>query len=111
MSKNEELNKRLQEMKKTSSDKNLAPSMIGGIVNQEAEKTDFAKIAEELSKRKEKETVGHNDNHVKATIYIEADIYRAFEALCVKRGDRKHHINKALAEYVEREYKKLSKQK
>ena len=108
MSKNEQINKRLEAMRKQEN-VNMPSAVIDGIVHQEEEKTDFSKIAQELQERHEKEAVGANENYVKDTLYIESDIYKAFNALCVKRGDKKIHVNRALAEYVEREYKKLKK--
>ena len=108
MSKNEQINKRLEAMRKQESE-NKPSAVIDGIVHQEEEKTDFSKIAQELQERHEKEAKGENFDHVKDTLYIEKNIYKAFNALCVKRGDKKRRINEALAEYVEREYKKIKK--
>lgn len=110
MSKNEQINKRLEAMRKQESE-NKPSAVIDGIVKQEEEKTDFSKIAQELQERHEKEAVGANENYVKDTLYIESDIYKAFNALCIKRGDKKYHVNKALAEYVQREYKRIQREK
>lgn len=112
MSRNEEINKRLEAMKKNNeSGTNPAGRVIDGITRQEEEKTDFEKIAQELEERKRKESVGLNDDYVKDTIYIQKDLYKAFNALCIKRGDKKHHVNRAISEYVQKEYKRTQKNK
>jgi len=112
VSKNDQISKRLEEMKKSKAANTSTPEkMIDGIVKQEEKKTDFEKIAQELQERHEKEAVGANEDYVKDTLYIQKDIYKAFNALCIKRGDKKHHVNKALAEYVEREYKRIQREK
>lgn len=111
MSKNEELKKRLEEMKKNNGQKSNAADMIGGIVSQEEEKTDFEKIAQELEERQKKEAISMNSDYVKDTLYIQKDLYKAFNALCIKRGDKKQHVNRAIAEYVQKEYKRIQKEK
>lgn len=114
MSKNDQLNKRLEEMRKKANENeggNKPASVIDGIVSQEEKKTDFEKIAQELQERHQREAVGANEDYVKDTLYIQKDIYKAFNALCVKRGDKKHHVNAALAEYVEKEYKRIQREK
>lgn len=83
--------------------------VIDGLVSKEEEKPDFKKMAEELSRRKEEETSGANQDHVKDTIYVQKDLYDAFNSLCVKHGDKKRYVNEALADYVQKKYKELMK--
>lgn len=108
MSKNEELKKRLEEMKKNNGQKSNAADMIGGIVSQEEEKTDFEKIAQELEAMKE-EKKSVLTGTVKDTIYIDKPIHDAIKALCVKQGDKRRIVNEALSDYVKKRYKELKK--
>ena len=82
--------------------------VIQKIIHQEEETPDFSKIAEELAQRHEEEKHSLNDGYQKMTIYVEENIAKAFNALCVKRGDQKQFINEALAEYVSKKYKEIS---
>lgn len=111
MSNQNKLQERLNSLKndsKTIKEAGKAKAeVIEGIINPEPE-SDLKKIAEELQKANEKNKVSVNDNTVKDTIYIQEDIYRAIEALCVKRGDKKRHINAALADYVRKKHKELT---
>lgn len=83
--------------------------VISGIINQEQDTPDFAKIAEELQRRHAEKAKSLNDpeEYVKDTIYIEKDIYTAFNSLCLKRGDKKKLINEALAQYVAKRYREI----
>lgn len=108
MSKNNDMKNRLEGLKKEKEAIVGNPSkVINGIVNQEQESPDFAKIAEELQKRHEEEKRSLNDNYIKDTIYIEENIYRAFNALCVERGMKKQLVNEALADFVQKKYREL----
>lgn len=108
MSKNNKLQDRLaglQQEKETI--KGNSGKVISGIINQEQETPDFAKIAEMLEARKQEEAKGKNDNHIKDTIYVEETIYRSFNALCVQRGDKKKFVNEALSDFVKKKVKEL----
>ena len=108
MSKNNKLQDRLaglQQEKETI--KGNSGKVISGIINQEQETPDFAKIAEELQQRHAEEARSLNDGYVKMTIYVEENIAKAFNSLCVKRGDQKEYLNEALAQYVQKRYKEL----
>ena len=109
MSKNDQINKRLEAMRKKENE-SQPTKVIDKIVNQEEVKPDLKKIAQELQERHQKEAVSANSGFIKDTLYIEEDVYRAFNALCVKRGEKKTRVNEALREYVEKEYKKIKKQ-
>ena len=81
--------------------------LVNKIMNQEKEVKTLDDIARELQERRETEAVGENDGYVKDTIYIRKDIYDAFNALCLKRGDKKKHANAALERYVLEQYRKI----
>lgn len=107
-SKNNLLNQRLSKLdnqKEEIKNANVVNSIITG-----KEEKDLKTIARELKERKEKEPDSINDPnlYIKDTIYIEKDIYEAFNALCLKRGDKKQFTNEALRDYVNKKYKELS---
>lgn len=81
--------------------------MRAHMTEQKDETPDFSAIAEELRKRQEEEKHSMNENHVKMTIYVREDIAKAMESLYLKRGDHNRIVNEAMAQYVEREYKRL----
>lgn len=108
MSKNNDMKNRLAGLQKEKEAIVGNPSkVINGIVNQEQESPDFAKIAEELQKRHEEEKRSLNDSYIKDTIYIEENIYKAFNALCTERGMKKQLVNEALADFVQKKYREL----
>lgn len=114
MSKNKDLKNRLEGLQKDKQAVTGNPGqVINGIINQEQEAPDFAKIAEDLQKRHAEEARSLNDpeEFVKDTIYIQKDIYTAFNSLCLQRGDKKKFINEALAMYVQKRYKELQSEK
>lgn len=85
--------------------------VIQQIIHQEEEQPDFSKIAEELAQRHEEEKHSLNDGFQKDTIYIQEDIYKAFNSLCVKRGDKKQFVNEALADFIKKRYKEIQAEK
>lgn len=85
--------------------------VIDGIVNQEPEKPDFEKMAAELQERHKKEAKSLNDGYVKDTIYIREDLYKALNALVLRRGMKKELINEAIADFVIKKYKELQRKK
>lgn len=95
--------KREQEEAKASNDTEL----VNHLTHESDGKPDFAAIVDKLSNRKEQEAKGENDDCVKMTIYIQEDIAKGFNALCVRRGDQKRHANQALADYIIRKSKEL----
>lgn len=112
MSKNNDLKTRLDGMRKEKESVTGNPAkVISGIIKQEQEAPDFAKIAEELQQRHKEEKRSLNDGHIKMTIYVETDIANAFNALCIKRGDQKEYINQALSDFVARKYRELQAEK
>lgn len=107
MSKNDEFKKKLDILQKEKMNTSNPSKVINGIISQEQESPDFAKIAEELQKRHEQEKRSLNDKYIKDTIYIEENIYKAFNALCTERGMKKQLVNEALSDFVQKKYREL----
>lgn len=104
------INERLSSIEKSKEHINTGKSeFVHKLVTQEEEPRSLEDIAKELQERREAEAVGENEGYVKDTIYIRKDIYEAFNALCLKRGDKKKHANAAFERYVLAEYKKIQK--
>lgn len=103
------LNQRLSKLdnqKEEIKSANVVNNIIAG-----KEEKDLKAIAQELKERKQKEpdSINDPDLYIKDTIYIEKDVYEAFNALCLKRGDKKQFTNEALRDYVKKKYKELQK--
>lgn len=81
--------------------------MMAQMTEQKDDSPDFATIAAELEERKQAEAKGENQGYIKDTIYIEESIYKSFNALCLKRGDKKKFTNQALADFVKKKYKEI----
>lgn len=111
MSKNNRIDERLKTFQKQETAPTDKKDVLRGILHQEEEKVDLAQIAKELQERHENEAHSLNDNYIKDTIYIRDDIYRAFNALCVKRGDKKTFANQAFEEFILKKYAELKAQK
>lgn len=110
MSKNNDMKNRLENLKKEKDAiKGNPGKVINGILHQEQETPDFAKIAEELQQRHAEEKRSLNDSYIKDTIYIEENIYKAFNALCTERGMKKQLVNEALADFVQKKYRELQR--
>lgn len=108
MSKNNKLQDRLAGLQQEKDTIKSNPGkVISGIISQEQDTPDFAKIAEELQERHEQEKHSLNSGYIKDTIYIEENLYKAFNSLCLKRGDKKQMVNEALSEYVTKRYREL----
>lgn len=108
MSKNNKWQQKLQEINPGNSSKpEHKKEVIQQIVHQEEDKPDFERIAQELQERHEEEKRSLNDKHIKDTIYIQEDIYKAFNALCTERGLKKVYVNEAIADFVQKKYREL----
>lgn len=115
MSQNDIIKDRLKAIaeQKKSTDQNR-PDVISSIVAGETADNKLKEIAEDLKKRKEqynpksKDGV-FKDNYVKDTIYIEKDIYEAFNALCLEYGDKKRFANQALRDFVIKKHEELKR--
>ena len=106
MSKNERFKNRLQGINDGSEIKKKK-EVIQQIIHQEEERPDFEKIAEELQQRHEGEKRSLNTGYIKDTIYIQEDVYKAFNALCTERGLKKQYVNEALADFVQKKYREI----
>ena len=104
----EEKIKRMQAEKeavKSGAEKKLMDEFTGNAAPQK----DMSQIAEELKARKEKMEKSKLDGYKKDTLYIRSDIYDAFNALCVKQGQKKTYVNEALHDFVLKKYKEMEK--
>lgn len=80
------------------------PNVMQTIATGEEEKPDFMKMAEVLEAQKE-ENVSALQGATKDTIYIRDDLYAAMQAICVKQGDKRKHVNAAYEMYLTHIYK------
>ena len=86
-------------------------TLLSQLTHQTDATTDFEKITEEFEKLQENKQPGANEGYTKDTIYIKDSLYKAFNALCVNRGDKKKHVNQALEDYVMKMYRELEANK
>lgn len=101
---------RMQEEKaaiKAKSDNKL----VGEFTGNAEETKDFSEIAKEFKARKEQEAQSVNFEYRKDTIYIRSDIYSAFNALCVRQGQKKQFVNEALSDFIMKKYKEMEEGK
>lgn len=99
---------RIQQQKEQLPQPSEKAELVNKILNQEEETIDMKAIAEALQEQRE-EQPGLNDGYRKDTLYIQEDLYEAFNALCVNRGDKKKFVNEALRDFVLKKYKELGK--
>lgn len=109
---NEKL-KKIAESKTKNEGKQLQAQseMRSQMTEQKDDTPDLAAIAEEFKKRHEEKATGANDGYTKDTIYIEDALYEAMQALCLTRGDKKHHVNNAYRDYILKMHKQLRSEK
>lgn len=109
MSKNDQISKRLEAMKKGNENQNASrpANVINAITKGEEDKKDFKKMAEELKKIKEETKNSVLTGYRKDTIYIREDLHDAFNALCVKHGDKKAYANEAIEDFLIKKYKEM----
>lgn len=91
------------------------PDVDKSIVDGDAADNKLTEIAVELKKRKDEynprsKGSGFRDNYVKDTIYIERDIYEAFNALCLEYGDKKRYANQAFKDFVIKKHGEIKKE-
>lgn len=106
------LNQKLSGMRNKQVDQNKQQShdeLLKQLADQKDDAPDFQKIAEELQKRHEEEKRSLNTGYIKDTIYIEENLYKAFNALCTERGMKKQYVNQALSEFVQKKYREIQK--
>lgn len=106
------LNQKLSGMRNPDADQQKQKSheeLLKQLADQKDDTPDFEKIAEELQRRHEEEKRSLNTGYVKDTIYIEENLYKAFNALCTERGMKKQYVNQALADFVQKKYREIQK--
>lgn len=109
MSKQNKINDRLNGIQKQELGGGDRSELVEKLVNHDVDTIDMAAIAEQLQKQRTEEPVSANDGYTKDTLYIENDLFRAFNALCVKRGDKKKFANEAIRDFVLKKYRELQK--
>lgn len=97
---------KMRREKLSQSPKTITEEFVSGEVLM-PKPSSFADIAAKLKERKAEESVGANDDYVKDTIYIRRDIFDAFNALCIKHGDKKKYANEAMSDFIMKKYKEL----
>ena len=106
------LNQKLNGIRKPEDDQKQQKSheeLLKLLADQKDDTPDFETIAAELQRRHEEEKRSLNTGYVKDTIYIEENLYKAFNALCTERGMKKQYVNQALAEFVQKKYREIQK--
>lgn len=105
---NDRLNKRLNQVAaKSGTVRASQAEMMAQMTDQKNDDVDFKDIAAKLEARKKQEAKGENEGYIKDTIYIEETLYKSFNALCLKRGDKKKYTNQAIADFIKKKYKEL----
>lgn len=109
MSNKETMKERMERLKREK--EQMQPGDKSAVISQLAHEqdatADFEKITEEFKKFQENKQPGANEGYTKDTIYIKDSLYKAFNALCVNRGDKKMHVNAAIEDYVLKKYKEI----
>lgn len=106
MSNNKELDEKLERLKASKKDE-TKNDMVDEFTGTKDMADQMKQIAAQLKKQKEEKQSSLNDDYVKDTIYIERNIYEAFNALCIKQGDKKKFANEAFADYVMKRYNQM----
>lgn len=110
MSKTNKINDRLNGIQQAKQDFDSGRSeLVEKLVTHDVETIDMAAIAEHLQQQRTGEPISANDGYTKDTLYIENDLFRAFNALCVKRGDKKKFANEAIRDFVLKKYREMQK--
>lgn len=82
-------------------------SLVDQLTHTDTGEPNFEKLAKQLKERKKQKSKGKNDGYIKDTIYIREDIYEAFNALSVERGQKKEFTNQAFADFIVKKTKEL----
>lgn len=111
MSKKETPAERLARMKQEREavkDQSGTEELVSQLAHESGTEPDLADITAKLKERQAAETVPSFDERtVKTTIYIDADVAEAFDALCLKRGDKQRFATQALREFCIKKSKEL----
>lgn len=91
-----------------AADPSTNADLVAQLTHEEAGKPDFADIAKKLKERQGAErTPDFNERTKKITIYVDADVAEAFDALCVNRGDKTRFATQAFSDFVHKMAKEL----
>lgn len=104
----ETMQERMERLKREAEKAKETP-VARTIAQGEDADTDFEKIAEAFAAM-QPEHPQVKPEEVKVTLYIDAQVYAAFEKLCVARGDKKRNTNAALAEFVLKRYREMQEE-
>lgn len=111
MSKKETAAERIERMKRekeaASKETEKNAPLVQQITNEKSLEPDFAEIARKLKERQDAEKTSALAGAVKYTIYLDADVASAFQALCIKRGDQRRYANEAMKDFINKKAREL----
>lgn len=112
MSKRETPQERVERLRREKEEaKRDNKTIIAQLTHEQDATADFEKITEEFQKLQENKLPGANEGYTKDTIYIKDSLYKAFNALCINRGDKKKFVNEAIEDFVLKKYRELKAKK
>ena len=105
----ESVQERLERMKREKEAAKAAEpeKVVNQLTHESDGEPDLKEMARKLQERHQKEARSVNTNTIKDTLYIDEDIYNAFNALCLQRGDKKRYVNQALKDFILKKTKEL----
>lgn len=84
-----------------AADPNTNADLVDQLTHEDAGEPNLAAIAEKMKERRAAEAMPtFNERTEKMTIYIDADVAEAFNAMCVNRGDKQRYATQALREFT-----------
>lgn len=103
--KNRVADKLAQMQKETGEARSADPihnaDLVDQLTHEDAGEPDLAAIAEKMKERMADEAMPtFNERTEKMTIYIDADVAEAFNAMCVNRGDKQRYATQALRDFT-----------
>lgn len=104
MSQNNDFMNQLGELGKNKEEVKKKAYTIDDVVKDEPQEVDFAAIVAELEQQEEEEQPGANEGFVKTTLYLEENVFKAFQHLTTGRGEKKKAANEAISDWVLKEY-------
>jgi hypothetical protein len=110
VSKNNDFMSQLGELGKDKEELKKKAYTIEDVTKDEPQEVDFAAIAAELEQQEE-EVPGLNDGFVKTTLYLEENVFKAFQRLTTGRGEKKKAANEAISDWVLKEYNRRKSNK
>lgn len=82
-------------------------NIVSQLTHESAGEPDMSAIAAKLKQRQEEERTPELAGKVKYSIYVDADVAEAFQALCIKRGDQRRFANEAMRDFVLKKTREL----